>query len=140
MTNPAALMELANRIKEAIDTNMMDGTARRTLHKLADELRTAASGVGRITPEQEAADWANDDGGSIIDPREETPSPLGAEARDAVTLADINAAFNNEIDRVSTLEFNSNEICRAFYRNLLKRINPDWGPAMQEAALRARDD
>lgn len=46
MTNPAALMELANRIKEAIDTNMMDGTARRTLHKLVDELRTAASGVG----------------------------------------------------------------------------------------------
>lgn len=46
MTTPAALRELADRFKDAIDTNMMDGTARRTLHKLVDELRTAASEGG----------------------------------------------------------------------------------------------
>lgn len=46
MTTPAALRELADRFKDVIDTNMMDGTARRTLHKLVDELRTAASEGG----------------------------------------------------------------------------------------------
>lgn len=46
MTTPTALRELADRFKDVIDTNMMDGTARRTLHKLVDELCTAASEGG----------------------------------------------------------------------------------------------
>lgn len=36
--------QLADKFAEAIDTNMMDGTARRTLHTLVDELRALGGG------------------------------------------------------------------------------------------------
>ena len=46
MTMTTELVELADRLADAIDTNMMDGTARRTLHGLTTELRALASRAG----------------------------------------------------------------------------------------------
>lgn len=47
-----------------------------------------------------------------------------APAEKAVTLTELDAAFEREIERVSTLEYNSNEICRTFYEKLRDRLAP----------------
>lgn len=37
-------------------------------------------------------------------------------------LLKLDTAFHEEIDRVSSVEYNSNEICRAFYQRLRERF------------------
>lgn len=49
-----------------------------------------------------------------------TPTP--PPAYEAVTIQALDAAFAQEIRAVSSLEYNSNEMCRAFYANLRARL------------------
>lgn len=57
MTAQTDLAALADRLRETIDTNMMDGTARRALHKIADELAARLPGDGWVMVPKSALEW-----------------------------------------------------------------------------------
>ena len=50
----------------------------------------------------------------------------------AISLEKLDAAFETEIARISTLEYNSNAVCRQFYANLRERIVGALSPATSE--------
>ncbi|SHK43808.1 hypothetical protein SAMN02745194_04919 [Roseomonas rosea] len=50
-----------------------------------------------------------------------TPTAPGGEG-EAINRADLIAAYEAEIQRVSTLEYNSNAICRYFFMKVLERL------------------
>lgn len=65
-----------------------------------------------------------------------TPTP--PPAYEAVTIQALDAAFAQEIRTVSSLEYNSNEMCRAFYANLRARL-VEGCLAAQSAPLQQAD-
>jgi diphthamide synthase (EF-2-diphthine--ammonia ligase) len=60
---------------------------------------------------------------------------MNTESTQSPLLALMDSAFEAEIVRVSTLEYNSNEICRHFYGELRKRIEATATPSLTPSTI-----